>query len=297
MEHSPDEYYVPDQSIWPIVGAIAMFLMLGGTGSALIDLQNSDSISLSSSIIMYSGMAILIFMLFGWFGNVVEESRRGAYSAQVDISFRYGMTWFIFSEVMFFLAFFGVLYYARTFSVPWLGGEGDKGIAHMLWPDFVATWPLLTPPDPELFMPIKEVIDPWHLPLINTILLVTSSFTVTFAHHALRHGERAKIKIWLAITLVFGIIFLGLQAEEYIEAYQHLDLTLNSGIYGATFFLLTGFHGLHVTIGSIILFILLIRVIKGHFTPDNHFGFEAGSWYWHFVDVVWLLLFVVVYVF
>jgi len=198
---------------------------------------------------------------------------------------------------MFFLAFFGVLYYARAFSVPWLGGEGDKGISHMLWPDFEAVWPLLTPPNPELFTPIKEVIDPWHLPLINTILLVTSSFTVTFAHHALRHGDRAKIKIWLAITLIFGLTFLAFQAEEYIEAYQHLDLTLNSGIYGATFFLLTGFHGLHVTIGSIILFILLIRVFKGHFTPDNHFAFEAGSWYWHFVDVVWLLLFVVVYVF
>jgi len=297
MEHSSDSYYVPDQSIWPIVGAIAMFLMLGGTGLTLNDLQNAEHASLSSSVVMYSGMTILTIMLFGWFGNVIAESRRGAYSPQVDISFRYGMTWFIFSEVMFFLAFFGVLYYARAFSVPWLGGEGDKGISHMLWPNFEAVWPLLTPPNPELFTPIKEVIDPWHLPLINTILLVTSSFTVTFAHHALRHGDRAKIKIWLAITLIFGLTFLAFQAEEYIEAYQHLDLTLNSGIYGATFFLLTGFHGLHVTIGSIILFVLLIRVFKGHFTPDNHFAFEAGSWYWHFVDVVWLLLFIVVYVF
>jgi cytochrome c oxidase subunit 3 len=297
MEHSSNSYYVPDQSIWPIVGAIAMFLMLGGTGLTLVDLQTADHASQSSSVIMYSGMAILIFMLFGWFGNVIAESRSGTYSPQVDLSFRYGMTWFIFSEVMFFLAFFGALYYARAFSVPWLGGEGDKGISNMLWPDFEAVWPLLTPPNPELFQPIKEVIDPWHLPLINTILLVTSSFTVTFAHHALRHGERTKITIWLAITLILGLTFLAFQAEEYIEAYQHLDLTLNSGIYGATFFLLTGFHGFHVTVGSIILFILLIRVMKGHFTPDNHFGFEAGSWYWHFVDVVWLLLFLVVYVF
>jgi len=296
MEHSSNSYYVPEQSPWPIVGAIAMFLMLGGTAMTLTDLQNGD-ITQMSKITMYSGMAILTFMLFGWFGNVISESRSGLYSPQVDVSFRYGMSWFIFSEVMFFLAFFGALYYARVFSVPWLGGEGDKGLANMLWPNFEATWPLLTSPDPEQFQTIKEVIDPWHLPLINTILLVVSSITVTFAHHALRHGDRAKIKMWLIITLILGVTFLFFQAEEYIEAYQHLDLTLNSGIYGATFFLLTGFHGLHVTIGSLILFVLLIRVFLGHFTPDNHFGFEAGSWYWHFVDVVWLLLFIVVYVF
>jgi len=297
MEHSSNSYYVPDQSIWPIVGAIAMFLMLGGTGLTLVDLQTSDHASQSSSIIMYSGMAILIVMLFGWFGNVIAESRRGAYSPQVDLSFRYGMTWFIFSEVMFFLAFFGALYYARAFSVPWLGGEGDKGLANMLWPNFEATWPLLTPPNPEMFQPIKEVMNPWTLPLLNTVLLVASSVTVTFPHHALRHGERAKIKIWLAITILLAVIFLYVQGYEYVEAYTNLDLTLNSGIYGATFFLLTGFHGFHVTLGTIILIVLLMRVMKGHFTPDNHFAFEAGSWYWHFVDVVWLLLFLVVYVF
>lgn len=297
MENSSNSYYVPDQSVWPIVGAIAMFLTLGGTALTLVDLQTAEHAAQSSKLIMYAGMIVLTVMLFGWFGTVVAESRRGAYSPQVDLSFRYGMTWFIFSEVMFFLAFFGALYYARTFSVPWLGGEGDKGISNMLWPDFEAVWPLLTPPNPELFKPIKDVIDPWHLPLINTILLVTSSFTVTFAHHALRHGDRTKIKIWLALTLILGTVFLYFQATEYMEAYNHLDLTLNSGIYGATFFLLTGFHGFHVTVGSIILLVLLIRVMKGHFTPDNHFAFEAGSWYWHFVDVVWLLLFLVVYVF
>ena len=132
MEHSSNSYYVPDQSIWPIVGAIAMFLMLGGTGLILNDLQNAEHASQSSSIIMYSGLTILVIMLFGWFSNVIAESRRGAYSPQVDISFRYGMSWFIFSEVMFFLAFFGALYYARAFSVPWLGGEGDKGLSNML---------------------------------------------------------------------------------------------------------------------------------------------------------------------
>lgn len=297
MEHSSDSYYVPDQSIWPIVAAIALFLFLGGTGMTLNDLQSADAASQMSKIVTYTGAGILIFMIFGWFGNVISESRRGIYSHQVDNSFRMGMTWFIFSEVMFFAAFFGALYYTRSFSVPWLGGLGDKGISHMLWPNFEAVWPLLSPPDPELFMPIKAVIDPWHIPLLNTVLLVASSFTLTFAHHALIKGERGLIKIWLAITLVLGVTFLYFQAYEYIEAYTQLDLTLNSGIYGATFFILTGFHGLHVTIGSTILLVLFIRVLRGHFTADNHFAFEAGAWYWHFVDVVWLLLFIVVYVF
>ncbi len=297
MEHSSDGYYVPDQSHWPIVGSVAMILTLGGTGLTLNDIQASGEVSQLSKIITYSGAGILIFMLFGWFGNVIAESRSGKYSHQVDVSFRYGMSWFIFSEVMFFLAFFGALYYTRNFSVPWLGGLGDKGVSHMLWPDFQAVWPLLTPPDTSQFMAIKEVIDPWHIPLLNTVLLVTSSFTLTFAHHALIKGERGKTKGWLALTLILGATFLYFQVFEYMEAYQHLDLTLNSGIYGATFFLLTGFHGFHVTIGSIILLVLLLRVFKGHFTADNHFAFEAGAWYWHFVDVVWLMLFLVVYVF
>ena len=296
MEHSSNSYYVPEQSGWPIVGAIAMFLMLGGTAMTLNDLQQGD-VTLMSKIATYSGAAILIYMLFGWFGTVISESRSGLYSPQMDLSFRYSMSWFIFSEVMFFLAFFGALYYARVFSVPWLGGEGDKGVSNMLWPEFEATWPLLTSPNPEMFQTIKEVMNPWTLPLLNTVLLVTSSLTITFAHHALRHGERAKITMWLGVTILLALIFLYVQGYEYIEAYTNLDLTLNSGIYGATFFMLTGFHGLHVTIGTIILIVLFFRVLKGHFTPDNHFGFEAGSWYWHFVDVVWLLLFVVVYVF
>lgn len=297
MEHSSNSYYVPDQSHWPIIGSVAMILLLGGTGFTLNDIQATGEVSQFSKYITYSGAGILLFMLFGWFGTVISESRSGVYSNQVDNSFRMGMSWFIFSEVMFFAAFFGVLYYTRNFSVPWLGGLGDKGISNMLWPNFEAVWPLLTPPNPDLFMPIKEVIDPWHIPLLNTVLLVASSFTLTFAHHALIKGERRLIKIWLAITLALGVTFLYFQVFEYMEAYNELDLTLNSGIYGATFFLLTGFHGLHVTIGSTILLVLFIRVLRGDFTADNHFAFEAGAWYWHFVDVVWLLLFIVVYVF
>jgi cytochrome c oxidase subunit 3 len=296
MEHSSEAYYVPAQSHWPIVGAIGLFALLGGGGMTLHSIQMQGQASLFSQITVYSGAIIMVGMLFGWFATVIAETRKGLYSPQLDISFRLGMSWFIFSEVMFFFAFFGALYYTRNFSVPWLGGLGDKGISHMLWPDFTAVWPMLNAPNTEQFLPIKDIINPWHIPLINTILLISSSVTLTVAHNALKLGNRSKIKLWLTITLILGVIFIALQASEYIEAYQHLDLTLASGIYAATFFILTGFHGLHVTIGSIILFILLIRVHKGHFTAEKHFAFEAGSWYWHFVDIVWVLLFTLVYI-
>jgi cytochrome c oxidase subunit 3 len=155
---------------------------------------------------------------------------------------------------------------------------------------------MLNTPDPARYPAPKGIIDPWHLPLINTILLVSSSVTITIAHHALKKGHRGALKLWLAITVLLGLSFLTLQAEEYVHAYKELGLTLGSGVYGATFFMLTGFHGAHVTIGSIILLVMLIRVLRGHFDAEHQFGFEAASWYWHFVDVVWVGLFVFVYV-
>src|SRR5690606_8100895 len=226
----------------------------------------------------------------------IRESRSGLYSAQMDRSFRWGMSWFIFSEVMFFAAFFGALFYIRMWAGPWLGGEGDKGVANMLWEGFEYSWPMLQNPDSKLFPPPSGVIDPWHLPLVNTILLVSSSFTITFAHHALKKNKRGPLKAWLAATILLGAAFLFFQVEEYIEAYTELGLTLGSGIYGATFFMLTGFHGAHVTMGALILTVMLVRIMRGHFDSEKHFGFEAASWYWHFVDVVWLGLFIFVYV-
>ncbi|MNZ90289.1 Cytochrome c oxidase subunit 3 [compost metagenome] len=266
-----------------------------GLGTWMNDMSAGADKS-SGPWIFFAGGLIMAYLLFGWFGNVVKESRSGLYSAQMDRSFRWGMSWFIFSEVMFFAAFFGALFYVRNFSVPWLGGEGGHAISHMLWPNFQAEWPLLNTPDPKLFPPPKGVIEAWHLPLINTILLVSSSFTVTFAHHALKKNHRGPLKAWLALTILLGVCFLFLQAHEYHEAYTELGLTLGSGIYGATFFMLTGFHGAHVTMGTIILTVMLVRILRGHFDADKHFGFEAAAWYWHFVDVVWIGLFVFVYV-
>ncbi|OPX56299.1 cytochrome c oxidase subunit 3 [Oceanospirillum multiglobuliferum] len=284
-------YFVPAQSHWPIITAIGLFLLMFGGGHLI---NHPDGLLKWSGLL---GFLVIIWIFFGWFGAVVKESLSGLYSPQMDRSFRWGMRWFIFSEVMFFAAFFGALFYIRQLSIPWLGGDGAHQMTQiLLWPDFVAHWPLINPPDEQAFAGPKAVIDPWHLPLVNTVLLLTSSITLTLAHHALKKGHRAQLASWLAITIGLGVLFLVIQAEEYIEAYTLLDLTLNSGVYGSTFFILTGFHGLHVTLGGIILLVMLIRIIKGHFTMQHHFGFEAAAWYWHFVDVVWLGLFLFVYV-
>ncbi|MTI14930.1 cytochrome c oxidase subunit 3 [Sansalvadorimonas verongulae] len=288
-------YYVPAQSKWPIVATVGLFLTLVGAGMMMnsMSAQTSDA---TGHYVFFAGSLIMAWMLFGWFGDVIRESRAGLYSAQMDRSFRWGMGWFIFSEVMFFAAFFGTLFFIRFFAVPWLGGEGDKGVSQMLWPGFEAQWPLMTNPDPEAFPGPRELVNPWTLPLINTILLVTSSVTCTKAHHALVADNRSSTKTWLMLTLILGFVFLVVQGYEYYHAYHELGLTLNSGIYGSTFFMLTGFHGAHVTLGAIMLTIMYIRIAKGHFTARNHFGFEAAAWYWHFVDVVWIGLFLFVYI-
>ena len=289
-----ENYYVPAQSKWPIVGTLALLTTVFGLGSWFNDLKAGRD-EISGPIIFFIGALLIAYMMFGWFGAVVREGRAGLYSAQMDRSFRWGMSWFIFSEVMFFLAFFGVLFYIRYWVGPWLDGEGDKGVSAMLWPNFEYSWPLLNNPDPGVYPAPEGTISPWGLPLINTILLVTSSFTLTWAHHALIANKRSQLIWGLALTVLLGAIFMGFQAYEYIHAYRDLNLKLTSGIFGSTFFMLTGFHGFHVTIGAIMLFFIMIRCIKGHFTPDSHFAFEAAAWYWHFVDVVWLGLYVVVY--
>jgi len=292
---SPPRYYVPEQSKWPIIGSLGLFLTLGGAGSIMVRSGAGNDTTISWAVFL-SGALVMAYMLFGWFGNVIRESQAGLYSRQIDRSFRWGMTWFIFSEVMFFSAFFGALFYARFFAIPWLGGEGERGSSALLWSDFQSSWPLMVNPNNELFPGPTGVVDPWHIPLLNTVLLLTSSVTITLAHKALKQGQRNAVKLWLAATIGLALVFLGFQIYEYVEAYTHLSLTLRSGIYGSTFFMLTGFHGAHVTLGTIMLIVILLRIMRGHFTPDHHFGFEAASWYWHFVDVVWLGLFIFVYI-
>ncbi len=286
MAHADDRYYVPHDSHWPVVGSAGLLFLMVGV-----------SVWLNGSApgfwVMMAGFAILVFMLIGWFAEVIKESEGGRYNAQVDMSFRMGMFWFIFSEVMFFAAFFGALFYARNMAVPWLGGDSNNFFTNLLlWDGFESTWPTNGPGNVGGEF---EKMAPFGLPLINTAILLTSSATVTIAHHALLHGQRTLLKVFLAATFILGFIFVGLQAEEYIVAYQAMNLKLTSGIYGSTFYMLTGFHGLHVTIGAIMLTIMWLRVMKGHFTSENHFAFEATAWYWHFVDVVWVGLYVFVY--
>ena len=287
--HSPDAnlYYVPHSSRWPFLGSIALFTAMIGVGSWL----NEVSWGMPT---FFLGIALLTWVLFGWFGDVIRESVQGHYNRQVDISFRMGMVWFIFSEVMFFAAFFGALFYARTFALPWLGGAGD-GMAtnSLLWSSFSNAWPSN---GPGAIGGAFQTIPAWGLPLLNTLILLSSGVTVTIAHHALKAGHRKPLLVFLGATIVLALIFLYVQGYEYIHAYQDLNLTLGSGIYGSTFFMLTGFHGLHVTLGMIMLTVIWFRCLKGHFDKDNHFAFEAVAWYWHFVDVVWLGLFLFVYV-
>lgn len=289
MKH--EKYYVPEQSYWPIVGAIGLFLIALGAGNYVGGLKSGDTGIFG--YVLLSGIAVIVVMVVGWFKNVIDESMAGMYSKQMDRSFRQGMSWFIFSEVMFFGAFFGALFYARMVAVPWLGGEGNNAMtSEVLWPGFEAIWPLVVTPSGQT----TEAMGWQGLPLYNTLILLTSSITLHFAHVGLEQDKRQQLKLWLGATIVLGLGFLVLQVEEYVHAYQEMNLTLSSGIYGNTFFLLTGFHGLHVTLGTIMLIVMFFRVMKGHFTPQQHFGFQASSWYWHFVDVVWLLLFIFVYI-
>ncbi len=279
-------YFVPDPSAWPFLLTAGLVAIILGAWSALEDKS-------LGSIPVYLGIAVSAFIIFRWFRGVALESEHGKYNKQVDTTFRMGMAWFIFSEVMFFAAFFGALYYARSLSVPWIGGEGAKGVANIEWPGFEASWPTN---GPAALGGAFTNMSAWGLPFVNTCLLLTSGITITLAHHALKDNKRTACIVWMWATVALGAIFLYCQVVEYIHAYKELNLTLGSGVYGSTFFMLTGFHGMHVTLGTLMLFVITCRLMKGHFKPDSHFGFEGVAWYWHFVDVVWVGLFIFVYI-
>jgi cytochrome c oxidase subunit 3 len=281
MATDATKYFVPEPSHWPIFGSIALLLMAFGATMWI----NRDVVV--GPWVLAAGAAVLIYMLFGWFGAVIRENQKGLYNKHVDGSFRWSMSWFIFSEVMFFAAFFGALFYMRVLSVPWLGDFDNK----LLWPDFTATWPVAGPGLKENFSPMAAT----GIPALNTLLLLSSAVMVTWAHWGLKQNNRRQLVLGLALTIILGMTFLFFQAYEYIHAYSELNLKLTTGAYGSTFFMLTGFHGLHVTLGTIMLIVIFFRAVAGHFTPERHFGFEAVSWYWHFVDYVWILLFIFVY--
>jgi cytochrome c oxidase subunit 3 len=274
-------YYVPQPMPWPIMGSTALFLMMFGA-VFVFNARSGGWISIAV------GSMILLYMLFRWFGAVIGESEAGKYGKWEDVSFRWGMSWFIFSEVMFFAGFFGALFYARVLAVPDLASLESQAL---LWPNFTSHWPSAGPAFAEKFSPMAA----WGLPAVNTLLLLSSGVTVTIAHWALKENKRGMLSLFLFFTVALGVLFLAFQATEYGHAYSELNLKLSTGVYGSTFFMLTGFHGFHVTLGAIMLTVILVRCLLGHFKPDHHFAFEAVAWYWHFVDVVWLGLFIFVY--
>ena len=280
-------YFVPAPSRHPVMTAFGMLLVIFGASQWING-------SPWAAWVLLAGFAFWAFTLQQWFREAVGESEGGLYGARIDVSFRWSMSWFIFSEVMFFSAFFGALYWARVHSVPSLG-ELENAV---LWPDFKAVWPSsaagYTGSPADIVEPFATM-GPWPIPTINTAILLTSGVTLTIAHHALLASHRARAIVFMWITVLLGITFLGFQAYEYSHAYSELNLKLSSGVYGSTFFMLTGFHGFHVFVGMLMLLFITIRIMKGHFTPERHFGFEGAAWYWHFVDVVWLGLYIVVY--
>jgi cytochrome c oxidase subunit 3 len=280
-------YFVPGPSQFPVLMATGLFLVILGAG------QWVNHQSWGAWVCLF-GLGMWAWVLQGWFRTSIAESEGGLYSDRVDVSFRWSMSWFIFSEVMFFAAFFGALYWARAHAVPNLGSIDNA----LLWPDFKAVWPTVqagATASPAGTVEPFSTIGPWPLPTINTALLLTSGVTLTIAHHALLAGNRARCITFMWLTVALGAIFLGVQAYEYLHAYRELNLKLTSGIFGSTFFMLTGFHGFHVFVGMLMLIFITLRLQAGHFTPQRHFGFEGAAWYWHFVDVVWLGLYIVVY--
>ncbi|MEO8249038.1 MAG: cytochrome c oxidase subunit 3 [Burkholderiales bacterium] len=280
-------YYVPAPSRHPAMAALGMFFLFLGAATWI----NGAAWGKWSLVL---GLLFWFWVLFQWFGDSIGESEGGQYGRKVELSYRWSMTWFIFSEVMFFGAFFTALWWARAHSVPALGSLENA----LLWPDFKAVWPSLAPgmtASPADVVEPFQTMGPFWLPTINTALLLSSGVTLTIAHHALQHSQRARTILFMWITVLLGATFLFVQGYEYSHAYSDLNLKLSSGVYGSTFFMLTGFHGFHVFVGMLMLLFITLRLMKGHFSAEHHFGFEGAAWYWHFVDVVWLGLYILVY--
>ena len=280
-------YFVPAPSRHPAMAALGLFFVIFGASRWI----NGED---WGSWVLLLGVLLWAFTLQQWFRQAIGESETGLYSQRIDTSFRWSMSWFIFSEVMFFSAFFGALYYVRSITLPSLGSLDNA----VLWPDFKAVWPSAAPGftgSPARTIEPFTTMGPWPIPTLNTLILLSSGVTVTIAHHALIANARARAIVFMWFTVLLGATFLGFQIYEYIHAYHELNLKLTSGAYGSTFFMLTGFHGFHVFVGMLMLLFITLRIMRGHFTPERHFGFEGAAWYWHFVDVVWLGLFIFVY--
>ena len=279
------DYHILPPSPWPLVASIAATIMMIG---AVMWMKGLFGLPAGTNWVFFSGLAGVLFSMFGWWADVIKESRQGDHTPVVSLGLRYGMVLFIASEIMFFAGFFWIFFEMAIFNeartlIPEFGNWTDTAAAWSTWPPRGV-----------------EVLDAWQLPLLNTVILLLSGTTVTWAHHALQAGDRNAAKIGLAITIALGALFTAVQAYEYYHIlHENLffnEEALNSTLYGSIFFMATGFHGFHVLVGTIFLTVCLIRLMVGQMSAEKHFGFEAAAWYWHFVDVVWLFLFAFVYV-
>ncbi|WP_297516037.1 cytochrome c oxidase subunit 3 [uncultured Caulobacter sp.] len=276
------DYHILPPSPWPFVGSAAATVMaiglIGWIKGGVFGIEKGNW------AIFAAGIAGVLYTMFGWWSDVAKEARAGDHTPVVSIGLRYGMILFIASEVMFFVAWFWMFFEMALFHHHRTLSSIEE--VRTAW----ATWPPAG----------VETVSPWHLPLVNTLTLLLSGTTVTWAHHALQVGDRKGAKWGLILTILLGALFTTIQVYEYSHInHEHLfysEAAANSGLYGSTFFLATGFHGFHVFVGTIFLIVCLIRLMNGAFTPQKHFGFEAAAWYWHFVDVVWLFLFAFIYV-
>jgi len=272
------DYHLVDPSPWPFTGAVGALIMAIGGIAWMQALKGNDfallGVNLAGPWVFFIGLAVVLYTMFAWWSDTIKEAHEGYHTRVVSLHLRYGMIMFIASEVMFFVAWFWAFFDASLYP--------DEA-AQVARAEFTGgQWP------PHGI----EVLDPWHLPLYNTIILLLSGTTVTWAHHALLHNDRKGLIWGLTLTVALGVLFSFVQAYEYI----HAPFEFSNSIYGATFFMSTGFHGFHVLVGTIFLLVCLLRAMAGQFTPKQHFGFEAAAWYWHFVDVVWLFLFACIYV-
>ena len=284
--HAP-YYFVPGPSRHPVMASIGLFFFILGAGQ-WVNGSTWGAYSLAFGLVWW------LVVLYQWFRDSVAESEGGLYGHKIDLSYRWSMSWFIFSEVMFFGAFFTALWWARAHSVPALGSLENA----LIWPNFQAVWPSAmagATASPAGIVEPFQTVGPFWLPTINTALLLTSGVTLTIAHHALQVGNRTKTIAFMWLTVLLGFTFLCVQGYEYAHAWGDLNLKMSSGIFGSTFYMLTGFLGFHVLVGMLMLLFVTLRLQKGHFTAERHFGFEGAAWYWHFVDVVWLGLYVLVY--
>ena len=289
------DYHLVNPSPWPLIASIATTIMMIGAVVWMKGIAPADGDPLAAALLsegkaalFFAGLAGVLLSAFGWWADVIKDSRAGDQTPVVQIGLRYGMIMFIASEVMFFAAFFWMFFEMAVFN------EARAHIPEVAnWAETAAAWSTWPPRG-------VETLDPWQLPLLNTVILLLSGTTVTWAHHALQVGDRSAARTGLIITVLLGILFTAVQVYEYQHIlHEHLffnEEAVNSGLYGSIFFMATGFHGFHVLLGTIFLAVCLLRLMAGQFTPQKHFGFEAAAWYWHFVDVVWLFLFAFVYV-